>query len=122
MTPEGKVKKKVVERLDRWGLYHFFPATHGYGRSGVPDIICCAKGQFIGLECKATESEEPTDLQLAEMRKIETAGGMAMVVHANNIDEVFDFIDAALGPFDDQQGTGKRADRTRAQRPRLRAD
>ena len=38
MTPEGKVKKKVVEQLKQLGCYYFFPATGGYGKSGVPDI------------------------------------------------------------------------------------
>ena len=39
MTPEGKVKKRVVEQLKALGCYYFFPATGGYGKSGVPDIV-----------------------------------------------------------------------------------
>jgi hypothetical protein len=39
MTPEGKVKKKIVEQLKALGCYYFFPATGGYGKSGVPDIV-----------------------------------------------------------------------------------
>ena len=38
-TKETLVKKAVVKILDKHGAYHFFPATHGYGRSGVPDIV-----------------------------------------------------------------------------------
>ena len=49
-TPEKKVKDKVVAILKRFGVYYFFPATHGYGRSGVPDIICCFKGFFLAIE------------------------------------------------------------------------
>ena len=32
----------------------FFWKEHGgpYGTSGVPDIICCYKGRFLGLEVK----------------------------------------------------------------------
>jgi pantoate kinase len=123
MTPEGKVKKEVVQRLQVRGIYYFFPATHGYGRSGVQDIICCAKGRFVGLECKATEKDKPTALQLAEMDKVVQAGGVVFVVHAGNIDTVFILLDELLGPFDERrQSTGKRADRTMSQRPRLRAD
>jgi hypothetical protein len=40
MTPEAKVKNKVKKILDEYGVYHFSPQTGGYGRSGVPDIIC----------------------------------------------------------------------------------
>ena len=49
MTPEAKVKKKVVAHLNMLGAYYFYPVTGGYGRSGVPDIIGCYKGQFFGI-------------------------------------------------------------------------
>lgn len=78
-TPEAKVKLAVVKLLKQYGVYFFFPATHGYGRSGVPDIICCIKGKFLAIECKAGKGE-PTELQKREMNQIQTAGGMAMVV------------------------------------------
>lgn len=80
MTPEGKVKKKVVDILKAAGAYYFFPATGGFGRSGVPDIIVCFKGRFIGIECKAG-SNKPTALQENELKKIQDAGGMAFVVN-----------------------------------------
>mgnify|MGYP006281071681 CR=1 FL=1 len=78
-TPETKVKRAVVKILDAHQAYHFFPATHGYGRSGVPDIVACYKGYFIGIECKAGKGV-PTALQLRELRLIEQAGGFSMVV------------------------------------------
>ena len=53
MTPEKKVKKRVARQLEDLGCYYFYPATGGYGRSGVPDIVGCFEGKFFGLECKA---------------------------------------------------------------------
>ena len=50
MTPEGKVKQVVGRKLKQLGAYYFFPATGGYGRSGVPDIIGCLDGMFFGIE------------------------------------------------------------------------
>jgi len=35
MTPEAKVKKKVVAILKQHDAYFFYPVTGGYGRSGV---------------------------------------------------------------------------------------
>ena len=52
-TPEKRVKTKVEAVLKNEGAYYFFPATHGYGRSGVPDIIACVNGCFLASECKA---------------------------------------------------------------------
>ena len=87
MTPEAKVKKRVVNVLKENGAYYFFPATGGYGRSGVPDIVGCYRGVFFGIECKAG-SNKPTALQEAEMRKIREANGITLVVNEENVDDV----------------------------------
>ena len=87
MTPEAKVKKKVVDVIKKYGAYYFFPATGGYGRSGVPDIVCCYRGVFIAIECKAGNNK-PTPLQEAEMDKIRKAQGFVLVVNETNITDV----------------------------------
>jgi Holliday junction resolvase len=87
MTPEAKVKKRVVNVLKENGAYYFFPATGGYGRSGVPDIVACYRGVFIGIECKAGNNK-PTSLQEAEMRKIREANGFTLVINEENINDV----------------------------------
>lgn len=86
-TPEKKVKDKVVKILKELGVYYFFPATHGFGRSGVPDIVCCYKGKFIAFECKAG-GNKTTALQDREIEAIRKAGGQAVVITENNIDLV----------------------------------
>ena len=78
-TPEKKVKAKVVEILKAHGVYYFFPATYGMGRGGVPDIICCYRGRFIAIECKAGAGKT-TALQERELERIRYAGGVAIVV------------------------------------------
>tara|TARA_R100000808_G_C2155357_1_gene167620 strand:+ start:5917 stop:6267 length:351 start_codon:yes stop_codon:yes gene_type:complete len=88
ITPEKKVKQKVVEQLKEIpDAYYFFPATGGYGRSGVPDIIVCYNGMFYGIECKAGKNQ-PTALQLRELENINEAGGVAWVVNEDNVDSV----------------------------------
>lgn len=86
-TPEKKVKDKVTKILEEAGCYFFFPATHGYGRSGVPDIIGCYKGRFFAIECKAGKGTT-TALQQRELRRIDEAGGAAIVINENNIEEL----------------------------------
>jgi len=86
-TPEKKVKDAVVKILKQYGVYYFFPATHGYGRSGIPDIICCCKGKFLAIECKAGENRT-TELQDREIVAIHKAGGVALVVWENSVELV----------------------------------
>lgn len=88
-TPESAVKKKVVDILKAAGAYYFFPATGGFGRSGVPDIIVCFKGQFIGIECKAGDNT-PTALQQRELMRIIDAGGSAFVVNEESLNALVD--------------------------------
>lgn len=78
-TPESKVKKKVVEVLKQYKAYFFYPVTGGYGRSGVPDIVCCWKGRFIGIECK-TKGNVPTQLQMKNLMEIVDNGGISLII------------------------------------------
>ena len=89
MTPEAKVKKKVVAQLKQLCAYYFYPVTGGYGRSGVPDIIGCYEGLFFGIECKAGNNK-PTPLQEKNLKEIRAAGGLDMVVNEDNMHTVMD--------------------------------
>ena len=90
MTPEGKVKKKVLEMLTASGAYYCMPVTGGYGRSGVPDIIACLHGKFLAVECKAGKGKT-TALQEKALADIQKAGGSAMVVNEDNF-EALEFV------------------------------
>lgn len=93
MTPEAKVKAKVVKTLKARGVYYFYPISGGYGRSGVPDIVGCHKGYFLGIECKAGKNKL-TELQEANLRQIREAGGATLVVNEDNVHQVAGLLDA----------------------------
>ena len=84
MTPEKKVKNQVVRLLKEYGAYYFFPATYGMGRSGIPDVVCCLRGYFIGIECKAGKGKT-TALQQKNLEDIKAAGGFDWVVNEENM-------------------------------------
>lgn len=90
-TPEKIVKDKVVSVLKAEGVYYFFPATHGFGRSGVPDIVCCVSGKFLAIECKAN-GNKPTALQIREIEAIRSCDGVAIIVDETNWDMVRDLV------------------------------
>lgn len=92
-TPEKKVKNDVTKILKEYNAYYFYPATGGFGRSGVPDIVACFRGQFIGIECKAGNNTT-TALQDRELANIALAGGHAIIINESNIEEVRKVLDA----------------------------
>lgn len=84
-TPEKKVKIKVCEILKAHDCYYFYASTGGYGASGIPDIIACYKGLFLGIECKAN-GNKATALQNKHLTLIKQAGGFSVVIDEHNID------------------------------------
>ena len=92
-TPESRVKTKIRAELMRRGIYHFCPATGGYGRSGVPDIVGCYRGDFFAIECKAGDNK-PTALQERELQSIRDAGGVTFVINETNVVVLGEWLDA----------------------------
>jgi len=95
-TPERAVKDKVVAQLKALGAYYFYPVTGGYGASGVPDIVACLKGRFIGIECKAN-GNKPTALQQMNLDQITAQGGIALVIDETNVGDFQRMVEAVLG-------------------------
>ena len=82
---ESWVKKKVVDHLKSLGVYYFFPVASGYMKSGVPDIICCIKGKFVAIECKAGKNKT-TAIQDKNINSIRLNEGIAMVINEDNLE------------------------------------
>jgi hypothetical protein len=74
--------KSYLKGID--GLFFWKQFGGLYGQSGLPDIICCYKGRFVGLEVK-TEKGKISVLQEVTLRKIRNAGGVAEV--ARNVED-----------------------------------
>lgn len=79
---ENDIVKAILKYLKT--VPHCFAwKEHGgmYGTAGIPDIIACISGRFIAFEVK-TEIGKTTALQDATIRKINAAGGTAVVVRS----------------------------------------
>lgn len=79
MTPEAKIKKEITAYLKSVGAWYDMPVRMGYGRRGVPDILVCYRGFFLGLEVKV-QGRQLDPWQKREIAAIQAAGGRAAVV------------------------------------------
>ena len=87
MTPEGKVKAKIRAYLKALGVWHFCPVSNGMGVHGIPDILCCWRGRFIGIEVKAPgKLRNVSELQKQQIASIQAAGGIAMA--ADDVEQI----------------------------------
>ena len=84
---ERDVVAAIKKYLITLGGDIFFWKEHGgpYGTSGIPDIICCYKGRFLGLEVKLPRGQL-TVLQKRALDRINAAGGIARRVES--VDDV----------------------------------
>lgn len=94
-TPEGKVKDKIKKILKANNVYFAMPMGTGYGNAGVPDFLCCVKGQFLAIEAKAGAGET-TALQKKAIREIQDSGGDAWVVRETNLIHLEEYIKESM--------------------------
>ena len=79
-TPHNALRKEICEYLSSIGAWHHCASTHGYGRSGVPDILACYRGRFVSIEVKVAP-DKPSPWQHREGLAIERAGGLWIVAY-----------------------------------------
>lgn len=89
-TPEGKVKKKLIDFLKSLGgdCFYYMPVQNGMGQTGIPDVVAIIKGVPFAFECKATPKQHPTVLQAYALDRIHKARGVAWVVDCENVELV----------------------------------
>ena len=87
-TPEGKVKKKLIDFLKSLGgdCFYYMPVQNGMGQTGIPDVMAIIKGVPFAFECKATPKQHPTVLQSYALDRIQKARGYAWVVDNESVD------------------------------------
>lgn len=86
MKSEKTFENKVKLYLKQKGAY--FIKTHGdrFSKIGVPDLIVCYKGLFIGIELKASNGK-PSELQLYNLREIEKSGGISYLLYPKDFEK-----------------------------------
>lgn len=87
MTPEAKIKLQIRKILNSYGsqLAYYMAVPTGFGRAGIEDITVCAWGRFLAIEAKKDFKTKPTELQLARKGEVMLAGGIYVVIYAENI-------------------------------------
>lgn len=94
-TPEGKVKKKLIDFLKSLGgdCFYYMPVQNGMGQTGIPDVMAIIKGVPFAFECKATPKQHPTVLQAYALDRIHKARGIAWVVDSETVEYVVQHIE-----------------------------
>ena len=84
---ENKIKR-YIEELGGWQVKFF---ANRMTKNGIPDLICCVGGYFVGIEVKA-QNGHPSALQLHHCSEIRKAGGFAFIVYPSGWEQLKVFL------------------------------
>jgi len=82
----AQIKEKTIEnQIKKWleSQGYWWMKVHGdmFQKSGVPDILACINGKFVGIEVKRPGGVV-SELQKYNIEKIQAAGGVAFVAYS----------------------------------------
>jgi Holliday junction resolvase len=97
--PESRLSRKIQNALREHGAFCFKVHGSEYMMAGLPDIIACYRGVFIGLETKTPEGDEPTRRQQYVHDRINAAEGVVVVVRS--IRDALNVLDGVNAWLDD---------------------
>lgn len=85
---ENRIKKYLTDN----GAYFVKFFANRMTKTGVPDILACINGYFVGIEVKA-QTGKPSPLQIHNVEEIKKAGGFAFIVYPSGWYQLKTFID-----------------------------
>ena len=93
---ESSLTRSILKALQRRGGFWFKVHGRPGQRRGIPDIIGCYKGRFMGLELKVPDRRDKvTELQKQVLEEISQAGGIGQVVTSRGeVLQVLDEVDS----------------------------
>lgn len=75
---ELDIQKKIKDWLEKQGAY--VVKVISASKAGIPDLLVCYKGKFIGIEVKTPKTKtNVSDLQYYNIELIDKANGYAIV-------------------------------------------
>jgi len=89
---EAQFQKKVLEFLRAQNIWYVKYWGGGqFTKAGIPDILACVNGHFVGIELK-TETGRLSKLQEYNLDKIRQSGGQAFALRPSGFNAFKHFI------------------------------
>lgn len=86
---ENKIKK-FLKSQGAWFIKYWAGAP--FTKSGIPDILACVGGYFVGIEVKAQEGVV-SEIQKYNIKQIRNAGGFSFALYPSGYDQFQKFVE-----------------------------
>ena len=83
---ENNITKRIKDFLKSKDIWHVKYFANAFTSVGVPDILACVKGYFVGIEVK-TDKGVLSEIQKYQGKQIQKSGGLWFVVRPSNFNE-----------------------------------
>ena len=105
MKSESTIQAKILKFLRTLGHLCWAIKTEVCNERGVPDILCCYKGRFVGFEVKAAKGRI-SGPQRVQNERIRRACGRAVVVRSvEDVRVVLEHIDREVDSDEESEET-----------------
>lgn len=104
LAAEKVFENKIKQLLKDNGCWFVKFFANAYTKSGIPDLLTCVNGYFVGIEVKAPNGK-PSELQKYNVREINKSGGIGIVLYP---DQYHLFVQLMYGLFDNDPDLAKR--------------
>lgn len=95
MASEKLFENKVKKYIEDAGGYQVKFFANRMTKVGIPDILACINGYFVGVEVKA-QTGRPSELQIYNIQKIRDAGGFAFVLYPSGFETFRAFVNGLM--------------------------
>lgn len=85
--------KGFLEEKECWFLKYW--GGSAYTKSGIPDLLVCCNGYFLGIEVKAPTGR-PSPLQIYNLKRIDEAGGFGILLYPKDYVYFKQFVEALI--------------------------
>lgn len=92
MAQEKNFENKIKQYLKNNDYYFVKYFANRMTKVGVPDILACVNGSFLGIEVKSSTGK-PSELQIYNVKTINECGGFAVIVSP----EQWEFLKMLIG-------------------------
>lgn len=93
MAQEKNFENKIKKFLKEQGAWHIkYWAGAPFTKAGIPDILACIGGYFVGIEVKAPEGVV-SEIQKYNIKQIRQAKGFAFALYPSGYDQFQKFIE-----------------------------